>query len=234
MTICFLATSCKDNDYRKACEEHDFAKAYKIASNLEYNKEKQEALHYIVLQEALYVLEQQGESGILRLGVIMKENKAYWLPSELLDIVRQTNDEALIECLEKLDESSGNYLKPEKTSIIGVLNGYFEIVDDKYQVGDLDDIRGYKLRINIKYTKQIPQMQLNKWKKDSNVGNPNVHIYVDLTDKNGNVLNYDDWSFIEIKEIESLKIGDDYQISIYFDKELLGIVKAFKLRSVND
>lgn len=234
LVLCLLFTGCTDTDYRKACEEHDFIKAYKIVQELDKFSGQEEAKRYVVLQKAMYVLEQQGEGGMMRISAITKENEAYWLPAELLDLAKTTGNSSLIESLELLEENSGNHIRPECTTIIGVLNDYFEVVDQKYQVGDDIFRYNYKLVFKIKYTKQIPQRLLNQWKKESTVGNPNVRIDVDLLDKNGNVLNYGDWDHIEIKEIESLKINDIYSVSIEFAKDLLGKAKTFRLRSIND
>lgn len=242
LVLCLLFTGCKDTDYRKACEQHDFEKAYKIIDKLD-DSDKKKALHYTVLQEALYVIEQQGEAGMLRLGVIMKENKAYWLPSELLDIVKQTNDESLIAGIIKLDENSGYKIKPEDTSVQGVLNGYFEIVEDKCSTKEIessfDDLE-CELTFTLRYIKAIPQKVLKQWIDPMN-DMPAIDLYVDFFDKKGVCISGQDGDFVDlslgqetsmgIEEIESLKIGDEVTKTISFKGDLLGRAKSFKLRS---
>ena len=92
----------------------------------------------------------------------------------------------------------------------------------------------FELRYKIKYIKTVPQKLLNQWKKESDVSNPNVGLDVELIDKNGNVIEeLSGHDGMEIKEIETLKIGDTYTLSFYLEKDLIGKIKTFRIRSIN-
>ena len=118
-------TSCsQDLDYKKACEEKDFVKAYqivdmlkedaaqksadwygtdpmfsgsekeeKLALSLNAQEKSEEAERYVILQEAMYVLESQGTNGLMRIVGIGKEHHAeWWLYPELLDVAKKIGD----------------------------------------------------------------------------------------------------------------------------------------------
>ena len=114
-------------DYKEACEQHDFQKAYSIVNELkkemqEYENENadiisvgkkgwsygqdelatyknlkenyEEAEHYVVLQEATYILESQGLDGLVKISMVVKEHDAQWVYDDLIDIaVAMGNDE---------------------------------------------------------------------------------------------------------------------------------------------
>ena len=133
-TAMFSFMSCsEDLDYRKACAEKNWPKAYDIVDKIkeqanEYyakyasangtrydwaleayenckstNKKYVEALKYVVLQEALVVLEESGENGIMRIVGIAKEHDAEnWLYSELLDAAKKIGDDNLVSRFQKI------------------------------------------------------------------------------------------------------------------------------------
>ena len=130
-------TSCsEDLDYKKACAEKDWPKAYAIVDILsekeqklqvDYetlwyeNDEKREArskynnahenyinaLRYVVLQESMVVLEESGEGGLMRIVGIAKEHNAEsWLFSELADVAQKIGDTDLEEKIKRINNSS--------------------------------------------------------------------------------------------------------------------------------
>ena len=130
MSFVIALTSCsksQDLDYKKACEEKDFEKAYQIvdiikedaaqtiADNEPNGFDDEDMFHklaiqrkarvkveevekYVVLQESMYVLESQGTNGLIRIVGIAKEHNAErWLYKELLDIAKKIGDNDLVE-----------------------------------------------------------------------------------------------------------------------------------------
>ncbi len=135
---CLLANCSEDLDYRKACADKNWEKAYQIVDIFRDEAQKyyekyasangtrydwaleaeaqythqsalyQEGLHYVVLQEALCVLEDNGESGIMRIVGIAKEHDAEsWLYEELLDAAKKIGDEELANRFEKIINGNG-------------------------------------------------------------------------------------------------------------------------------
>lgn len=130
--------SCSDSsnsnshgDYKEACEEGDYQKAYSIINELkhemqEYENENAEdmaglrpdrdklaiyrnlqknfedAEHYVVLQEATYILESQGMEGLTKIALIVKEHDAEWVYKDLADIAIAMGNDSLETRLEKL------------------------------------------------------------------------------------------------------------------------------------
>ena len=107
----------ESRDYKTPCEKHDFVKAYKAVDKLKqdaqnerfdptaqsnYTNNYEEALKYVVLQEALYVLEENGEKGLPRIVGIVKEHDANWLYEELIDTYQAIGDDDLVEQLMKM------------------------------------------------------------------------------------------------------------------------------------
>ena len=122
-------------DYKEACEQHDFQKAYSIVNELkkemqEYENENadqirdgeegwsygqdefatyenlkenyEEAEHYVVLQEATYILESQGLDGLVKISMVVKEHDAQWVYADLIDIAVAMGNEDLVIRLKKL------------------------------------------------------------------------------------------------------------------------------------
>lgn len=151
VSMLLVSTSCgksgKDLDYKKACEEKDFVRAYEIVDQLrqelsdaqiDYNRTSErvkskglfgegpggyaleehgkteakyevaqrnyaEAERYVILQEAIYVLESQGAGGLVRVVGIAKEHNAEsWLYSELLDVAKKIGDTDLAEKIQNI------------------------------------------------------------------------------------------------------------------------------------
>ncbi len=118
--------------YKKACASKDFEKAYEIVDKMkketsqakvkmevdrdspfcypkskaeyeESEKRSTEAERYVVLQEAITVLENEGTNGLMRIVGIAKEHDAEsWLYDELKDIARKIGDTALENELEQI------------------------------------------------------------------------------------------------------------------------------------
>lgn len=124
-------TSCgpsfgKDLDYRKACEEKDFVKAYEIVDILkeeinyakttswygDLNREPHvraarekaaEAEKYVVLQESMMLLENGDDSSLMRIVAVAKEHNAdRWLYDELIDVATKISRNDLAEKLKKM------------------------------------------------------------------------------------------------------------------------------------
>lgn len=70
------------------------SEAYKSLRN-----KYEEAKKYVVLQESIYIIENQSINGITRLMVVAKEHDANWLFKELVDVAVGLGDEDLIERL---------------------------------------------------------------------------------------------------------------------------------------
>jgi hypothetical protein len=117
-------TSSPEDDYRKACEEHDFIKAYQIVDDLDKEllnvdddhyyvalARADEAKRYVIVQEAMYLLEQGGDANLMRIVGIVKEHQAEWLYDELIDVCR-----ALRMALSSLDDG---IIRIEETSSPG-------------------------------------------------------------------------------------------------------------------
>lgn len=71
-----------------ACNNFDFAKAYLYA-------EKCDAKDEVIKKEGAYVLENQGESGLVRISMIINEHNAHWLYLDLMKIAIAMGDESL-------------------------------------------------------------------------------------------------------------------------------------------
>lgn len=136
LTCSFLSSCTEDTDYKKACAEQNWEKAYKIVDGLkeeavdlhktylsegashgtksrkalqyeEQSRMKQidymKAKQYVVLQEALSVLEENGKEGIMRIVGIAKEHDAEkWLYSELRDTAKKIGDDDLVQRFEAI------------------------------------------------------------------------------------------------------------------------------------
>lgn len=114
-------------DYQEECNKQKWEKAYAIAETFRAERDRaevtedkcrksigdevarsrgelyEEALHYITLQESLFVLEQSGINGIARIVAIAKEHDVEaWLYEQLVEISYRTGDLTLIEKIEQL------------------------------------------------------------------------------------------------------------------------------------
>lgn len=90
--------------------QDDFLGDEKDKYSAEYDTAKEEyekAFHYVVLQEAIAMLEDQGEDGITRIVGIAKEHEAEsWLYNELLDIAKKIGDDVLVDRFQELRDYS--------------------------------------------------------------------------------------------------------------------------------
>lgn len=120
-------------NYKEACEQHEFQKAYSFVNELkkemqeyqnqngtaikfdcgnetaQYNNLKnnyEEAEHYVVLQEATYILESQGLDGLVKISMVVKEHDAQWVYADLIDIAVAMGNEELENRLQKLAGTS--------------------------------------------------------------------------------------------------------------------------------
>ena len=72
----------------------------------EAKKKSDEAERYVVLQEAITVLEESGTNGLMRIVAIAKEHNAEsWLYGELLDVANKIGDTNLAEAIIKIMSS---------------------------------------------------------------------------------------------------------------------------------
>lgn len=181
-------TSSPENDYRKACEEHDFIKAYQIVDDLDKERlnvdddhyyvalgRADEAKRYVIVQEAMYLLEQGGDANLMRIVGIVKEHEAEWLYDELIDVAQRIGDEELAEKILNMDSF---VITLESSSIKGVLNGYFEVVNMNWKVRKSDHYQKLPLVI-----KKIKNEKINSMEDDDRIG-----LTIEFMDKDGNVI----------------------------------------------
>lgn len=81
-----------------ACENIDFVKAYMYA-------EKCGAIDEVIKKEGAYVLENQGESGLVRISMIVNEHNAPWLYLDMLKMAISKGDESLATKLYKMSDA---------------------------------------------------------------------------------------------------------------------------------
>lgn len=81
-----------------ACNNFDFAKAYLYA-------EKCDAKDEVIKKEGAYVLEQQGESGLVRISMIVNEHNAPWLYLDMLKMAISMGKESLATRLYKMSDA---------------------------------------------------------------------------------------------------------------------------------
>ena len=94
----------KEYEHRKASkgEKDGYTAEYK-AQYESAKKSYEEALRYVVLQEAMVTLEESGENGIMRIVAIAKEHKAEdWLYKEMLDVAKKIGDDGLTDRFKKI------------------------------------------------------------------------------------------------------------------------------------
>ena len=176
-----LLSSCNENkdfDYRKACEERDFERAYIIVDNmfsdvaekkakyrgtddwakvLDAEEKAKEAKRYVILQEALMLMENGDDASLMRIVAIAKEHAADdWLFEELADVAHKIGNEDLACRLEEMNPNI-TLLKPEVLSVSGSLYGYFEVEDTKIKYTG-----GTEITIRIKRVKDGMPGQRNK------------------------------------------------------------------------
>ena len=124
-----LASCSQDLDYKKACAEKDWPKAYAIVDKLEAEanpyyvewkkangtrhswaieaqekyyasmRKYEEAKRYVVLQEAMSELEQ---GNLMRIAAIVKEQDATWVYKELIEICESIGDDDLTQKIKRM------------------------------------------------------------------------------------------------------------------------------------
>lgn len=102
LSLSFQSCS-KDVDYKKACAEQDWAKAYEIVDRIKEDK----ALEYVVFQESISVIEEYGENGLIRIAGIIKEHDADWLYAQLYKTMASIGNDELKEKIVKMAEGAG-------------------------------------------------------------------------------------------------------------------------------
>ena len=110
-------TSKKKVRARGDANAADEGYSYAVESVSEYEEAKKvsdEAEKYVVLQEAITVLEESGTNGLMRIVGIAKEHNAErWLYSELLDVANKIGDTDLAERFQNIIKS-GNQIEKEE------------------------------------------------------------------------------------------------------------------------
>lgn len=99
-------TSKYEDSVYIACENRDFVKAYMYAKKIGDTKP-------VVKKEAQYVLETQGESGLVRISMIVNEHNASWVYQDILNMAISMGNEELATKIYKMsdvcDEHSVDY-----------------------------------------------------------------------------------------------------------------------------
>lgn len=211
-------TSSPENDYRKACEEHDFIKAYQIVDDLDKEllnvdddhyyvalARADEAKRYVIVQEAMYLLEQGGDANLMRIVGIVKEHQAEWLYDELIDVAQRIGDEELAEKILNMDSF---VITLENSSIKGVLNGYFEVVNTNLKVRI--SLGSQKCQLVIK---KITNEKINSMKDDDRIG-----LTIEFMDKDGNVIATEYVGSSEVLGFNKLNVGDVWTDEFSYDE----------------
>ena len=88
--------------YKARGYDHGGIAAHKVSYE-SAKKLYEEALRYVVLQEAMVTLEENGEKGIMRIVAIAKEHEAEsWLYKEMLDVAKKIGDDGLADRFKKI------------------------------------------------------------------------------------------------------------------------------------
>ena len=89
--------------YSHSSDVSDMRKSKELDEKCDHARAKyHEAKKYVVFHEAMYVLEENGVNGLLRIAGIAKEHDAEWLYDELIDVAKKTGDKDLEEKLENM------------------------------------------------------------------------------------------------------------------------------------
>ena len=90
--------------YSHSSDVSDMRKSKELDEKCDHARAKyHEAKKYVVFHEAMYVLEENGENGLLRIAGIIKEHNAKWLYRELIDVARKTSNKDLEEKLIEME-----------------------------------------------------------------------------------------------------------------------------------
>lgn len=153
--------SCsEDLDYRKACEEKDWTKAYGIVEKMLANETSYrvpyQPLKYVVTQEALFVLEEYGEKGLIRIAGIAKEHEADWLYDDLSTTLKTVGDTEMAEKIENMDPHRAT-LTCVTPVVSGLFKGYYEVNGQQAKI-----ING-KLMVGLKRIKKGCPTHKSDW-----------------------------------------------------------------------
>ena len=122
----------KADQYAKDAKEWPTLYQNYITEYEEAKKVSDEAEKYVVLQEALSVLESEGTNAIMRIVGIAKEHNAEkWLYIELLDVAKKMGDTDLANRFESILQSTISNLSNMSLSDVSLINYLAETKDDK-------------------------------------------------------------------------------------------------------
>lgn len=153
----------EDNDktYREllteACDDRDFVRAYQLADPDE------EDINFVVKQEAAYVLESQGEKGLVRLQMIVNEHNASWLYLDMLKVAISMGDETLATKLYKMgnqcDEQAVDYAitADMEDLIIAFLNRNTNYIDKRSVIDYLEEKGLFEKTVSVINKKKLEE-----------------------------------------------------------------------------
>ncbi|MBQ0018714.1 MAG: hypothetical protein KBS63_05905 [Clostridiales bacterium] len=147
-----------------ALENRDFVKAYRFASKCGMTSS-------VVSKEAAYVLEEQGEAGLVRLQMIVNEHDASWLYLDMLKMAISMGNESLAMKIYKMgnqcDEQAVDYAVTAdmKDLIIAFLNRNMDFID-KLSVKDYLEEKGIYENTRSAIEKKRQEEKANKEKAE--------------------------------------------------------------------
>lgn len=212
-----------DGDYQQACEEGDFVKAYKCAKSAD-------AERYVILHEAMYALEQDKETGLMKIAFIAKEHKTDdWLFDELEDFAHQMGDEELAQ---KLSSMNPKKLRLASPSIDGPLYGFFEVQDSivpivkEQEYGDSGDTCLY-VRTTIK---KIKAGKLTIPKYDDGSPRNYVDFYLLFLNSDGaTIYKMESYYGARFPDLEEMNVGDVTTVEFRLDENYKSGLYKYKI-----
>ena len=90
----------KELVWREAQNDHGTESSAQVGPHRDFANSLEKAVEankYVVFHEAMYVLEENGENGLMRIAGIIKEHDAKWLYRELIDVARKAGYKDLEE-----------------------------------------------------------------------------------------------------------------------------------------
>lgn len=97
--------SIKKSRLNDALENNDFVKAYQYAKALEESNQGEDFLSEVIKKEAQYVLDNQGEAGLVRISMIVNEHNASWVYLDVLKMAISMGDESIATKLYKMSDA---------------------------------------------------------------------------------------------------------------------------------
>ncbi len=88
----------KELVWREAQNDHGTASLAQVGPHRDFANSLEKAVKankYVVFHEAMYVIEENGENGLMRIAGIIKEHDAKWLYRELIDVAKKTGNNNL-------------------------------------------------------------------------------------------------------------------------------------------